>query len=369
MESSDLRRGPRPPVMSQMAQEVRRLSVTEWGPQRAVNIVGRDPALLELQRKVCRVADFDESVLIIGESGVGKESLAQALYLLGPRRGKPFISVNCPQYREGNLTVSELFGHRKGSFTGAIADRKGCFETAGEGIIFLDEIGDLHMSAQVMLLRTLASGEFQPLGADVKKRADARVIAATNRPTEKLRVGEHFRNDLFFRLRYFLLEVPPLRERGDDWLLLLDYFLEDLQQQHGVRKRFSAGSKEILRGYHWPGNVRELRSVLTMGYAMAENDTIEPADFRSLLADDGELGSGHDPYYRMVVQGESFWEAVHAPFLARDLDRARARETIRKGLREAAGSYRQLVPLFNLDDGDYQRFMDFLRHHRLKPAG
>ena len=227
---------------SEVALRARALSVEEWGPARAIDMVGQHPSYVSLLARLQKAAVYDEPVLITGESGTGKESLAQALYLLSPRRGKPYVSVNCPQYQDGNLTVSELFGHRKGSFTGAIADRKGCFETGDSGVVFLDEIADLHMSAQVMLLRALASGEFQPLGADYRKTVNVRVVAATNRPLEQLMVAQEFRHDLFFRLHYFMLRVPPLRERGDDWLFLLDYALFRLHEKYGVAKKFSRES-------------------------------------------------------------------------------------------------------------------------------
>lgn len=356
--------------MTEIARDAWIHSRVEWGTENAVEVIGRDAAFEEIHRKARKIAAFDEPVLITGESGVGKESLAQMLYLLSPRRGKPFISVNCPQYQEGNLTVSELFGHKRGSFTGATADRKGCFETADGGVVFLDEIGDLHMSAQVMLLRALASGEFQPLGSDSKRRVNVRVIAATNRPLDQLRVGGQFRNDLFFRLRYFLLNLSPLRERQGDWQLLFRFFLGRLASQHGVEKHLSPAAVSLLGSYSWPGNIRELSSVATMGYAMASGVSIEPNDFQSLLEEDaspaGDLEGG-DPYLRMVLNGESFWKVVREPFMQRDLKRSEVRSTLCRGLAETQGSYRGLLPLFSLADSDYQRFMDFLRHHRLKP--
>lgn len=355
--------------MAEVARSVYERSLESWGPKRAVCMVGTNPSFVELQRKIPKVASFDEPVLIMGESGVGKESLAQALYLLGNRTDKPFVAVNCPQYREGNLTVSELFGHKRGSFTGAAADRKGCFETADGGVIFLDEVGDLHMSAQVMLLRALSAGEFQPLGSDSKRRVNVRVVAATNRPIDSERLGKHFRNDLFFRLRYFLLEVPPLRERGDDWRLLLDHFLDLLGERHGVRKGPSRSTLDRLSGYHWPGNVRELVSVVTMGYAMAEGDRIEPSDFESLLTRGAEGGDDpvHHAFHDMVLGGESFWRAVYRPFMKRDINRGQVKEIVRRGLAKSRQSYRSLLPVFNVRDREYQRFMDFLRHHDLKP--
>jgi DNA-binding NtrC family response regulator len=356
-------------MIGPVAAKVRDASIALWGDSKAVEIVGRSPKIIELQKKIEKIAPFQEPVLITGESGVGKESLAQAIYLLGPRRGKAMVSINCPQYREGNLTVSELFGHRKGSFTGATSDRQGCFETANGGVIFLDEIGDLHMSAQVMLLRALAKGEFQPLGADYTRTVNVRVVAATNRPLNKLMIGEEFRHDLFFRLQYFLLAVPPLRDRGDDWAMLLEYYLAKLAHRYAISKRFSAASLRLLESYPWPGNVRELISVTTTGYALCDGQTIEPRDFNHLMSEPGD-DSGQGPralYDRLVIRGETFWGSVYGPFMERDLSRQQVRELIRLGLTETQGSYRKLLELFRMDAGDYQKFMDFLRHHQLKP--
>ncbi|MFH1558116.1 MAG: sigma 54-interacting transcriptional regulator [Pseudomonadota bacterium] len=177
----------------------------------------------------------------------------------------------------------------KGSFTGATSDRKGCFETGDGGVVFLDEIADLHMSAQVMLLRALAAGEFQPLGADFRRQVNVRVITATNRPIEKLLVAREFRHDLLFRLRYLHLNVPPLRERGDDWLLLLDYALDRLHRKYGVAKRFSRDSLDRLAGYDWPGNVRQVMSVAAAGYALADGLTrwgtfVTPVVYEGMIA-------------------------------------------------------------------------------------
>ncbi len=355
--------------LSEAALRVDRLAVAQWGAHRAVSIVGRHPLLLEALAKAEKIAAFGEPVLVTGESGSGKESLAEAIYLLGPRRGKPFVAVNCPQFQEGNLTVSELFGHRRGSFTGAVADRRGCFEVADGGVIFLDEIGDLPMGAQVMLLRALATGEFQPLGDTRTRRVNVRVVAASNRPLARLGVGDQFRHDLFFRLRYFHIAVPPLRERGDDWQLLLEYFLARLCARHGVVKSFSPSALSILSTYDWPGNVRELESVVTMGYALCDRNLIEPNDFVTLFeerqAPAGEVEE--DLYRQVVVSGADFWRTVHHRFLERDLNRAQVRAFVRRALIAAGGSYRRLVEHLGLPAADYQRLMDFLRHHRLKP--
>ena len=355
--------------LSDVARRVAALSVEEWGEAGAVAMVGQHPAFLDLLNRLSKIAPFDEPVLITGESGCGKELLAQALYLLGARRGRPFVPVNCPQYQDGNLTVSELFGHRKGSFTGAIADRKGAFETGDGGVVFLDEIADLHMSAQVMLLRALASGEFQPLGADFRRTVNVRVVAATNRELGQLMVAKEFRHDLFFRLRYFPLVVPPLRERGDDWRLLLDHVLARLHRRYGVAKRFSAAALKLLESYHWPGNIRQLISVASVGYALAEGGAIQPRDFEDQLdrIRPDLAGSAADLFQRVFVGQESFWAVVHGPFMRRDLNRSQVRAFVRKGLMDSQGSYQRLLEVMGVPQSDYQKFMDFLRHHRLKP--
>jgi DNA-binding NtrC family response regulator len=360
--------------LSEVAARVRALSTTRWGPDQAVEIIGKSPAIVELQKKLEKVARYREPVLITGESGVGKEQLAQAVYLLGDPVNKPFVSVNCPQYQEGNLTVSELFGHVKGSFTGAIADHRGAFDEANGGVIFLDEIGDLQSSAQAMLLRALSTGEFRPLGAGKPRRVDVRVVSATNRSLNQLVMSNQFRYDLFFRLARFHLTVPPLRERGDDWLLLVDHCLARLRQKYGVRKRLSAASMKVLQAYHWPGNVRQVINLVTTGYAMADGDVIEPPAFVQLLdrdvvaeAPNAAAPIADDVFERIVKQGEDFWQVAYHPFMDRDLNRSQMKELFRRGLTQCEHNYRNLLELFHLPPTDYQRFMDFLRHHNLKP--
>jgi DNA-binding NtrC family response regulator len=356
------------PFMSEAALRIRALTAERCGPAQAVEMVGRSPGLLALQAKLEKVARYQEPVLITGESGVGKEQVAQAVYALGCAQGRPYVSVNCPQYQEGNLTVSELFGHVKGSFTGAIADRRGAFEEADGGVIFLDEIGDLPPGAQAMLLRALSTGEFRPLGSVRSRSADVRVVSATNRGLNQLVMTNQFRYDLFFRLRYFHLEVPPLRERGDDWRLITEHCLLRLQQKYGIAKRFSPASLSLLQGYEWPGNVRQVVSLVATGYAMADGDTIEPAAFESLIERaPGPAETVEDLYARVVHGGEDYWKVIYQAFMDRELNRSQVTAIIKKGLAEAGGNYRRLLEVLRLPSSDYQRFMDFLRHHDLKP--
>src|SRR5262245_40730384 len=334
--------------MSEQALRIRALSVERWGDHSALEMVGHSPKFLELQSKLAKAARYKEPVLVTGESGVGKEAFAQAVYLLGAQKGRPYVSVNCPQHQDGNLTVSELFGHTRGSFTGAIADRRGAFEEADGGVIFLDEVGDLHLTAQAMLLRSLQTGEFKPLGATKARSADVRVVSATNRNLNTLVVTNQFRYDLLFRLWYFHLAVPALRDRGDDWRLIVDYCLLSLAKKYGIAKRMSGDALRTLGAYYWPGNVRQLISVLTMGSAMAEGTYIEPDDFVAEFNKpvDTDPITHHTPpvesldppsapavaaaiadiatelFDRITEHGDSFWQTVYERFMDRDLNRS-----------------------------------------------
>lgn len=355
---------------STSAIRVRQASIAKWGEPRAVEIVGQSAPLLAVLGRLEKFAPFSEPILITGESGTGKESIAAGCYLAGTRNGSPYLAVNCPQLQDGNTTVSELFGHKKGSFTGAVVDRKGCFEEAHGGVLFLDEIADLDAVAQTMLLRALSDGEIKALGESRTRRCDVRVLAATNRPLRKLMLSEQFRQDLYFRLRYFALELPPLRERGDDWRLLVDYYLAKLATQYGEHKQFSVAALDLLANYAWPGNIRELRAIVTMGYSLADGATIEPSDFASELGRLAEPAedSSIDLYVDMVDGGHSYWDVVYPAFMDRELSRAQVRAILHKGLARADGSYQKLLTLFNMPAADYQKFMDHLRHHRLKPG-
>lgn len=349
------------------ALAIRQASIDATNGRSPIEIVGLSEQMDALLVKLDKFRKYNEPVLITGESGVGKEWFARAVHLLSPRRARPLVTVNCPQFQEGNLTVSELFGHTKGSFTGAVADRRGAFEEAQGGVLFLDEVGDLHSLAQAMLLRAIAYGEYKPLGTDRSRIADVRVVAATNRDLNQLVMVNQFRYDLLCRLWYFHLAIPPLRERGDDWRLLLDFYLSRLAGHHGVEKRFSASAMRLLENYRWPGNVRQLIGIVTMGYAMADGDLIEPGDFASELEKYGPVDDNIDSLYDRVVGGASFWDAVYEPFMNRDLNRTQVKQFIRRGLGNAENNYRRLLEMLRLPASDYQRFMDFLRHHELKP--
>ncbi len=358
-----------------MARKLRRLSVQVWGERSAVELLGRHPALEQAQEKLLRFAQAESPVLIMGESGAGKELFARSLYLLCNRRGKPYLSVNCAQYQGENLLVSELFGHKKGSFTGAVADRRGIFEEGDGGVVFLDEVGELPLKAQAMLLRTLGQGEIMRLGECRAKTVDVRVVAATNRELKQMVTAGRFRKDLYYRLCYLRLPIPPVRERGQDWRIIAEAHLARLNRQNDTDKALSEASRARLGVYHWPGNVRELRGIIEMAFCLSPGPLIEPEHFESdLEPSDGLPAAPHpaafDPsarYRKMLLGDQDFWDAVRRPFLDRELNRAQVREIIVRGLQESEGSYKRLLDIFRISQDDYLKFMDFLRHHRLKP--
>jgi two-component system response regulator AtoC len=241
----------------------------QFGP-----ILGSSPAMQRVYDQITRVAPTEATVLVTGESGTGKELVAQALYGLSKRRKQPYLPMNCGAISP-TLIESELFGHEEGSFTGASRMHKGYFERANGGIIFLDEITEMPAELQVKLLRVLETGSFLRIGGDKEVKVDVRVLAATNRKPEEALADGKLREDLLYRLNVFRIEIPPLRERGDDIELLAEHFLDQLNKAEGTRKKFSSSALERLRAYNWPGNVREMKNVIHRSFILA-NDEITP---------------------------------------------------------------------------------------------
>jgi len=235
------------------------------------NVIGSSSAMRNIFKQITKVAPTDSTVLIYGESGTGKELIAKSIYEQSLRAGKPFIKINCVAIPEG-LLESELFGHEKGSFTGALAQKKGKFELADGGTIFLDEIGDMPMVTQAKLLRVLQEKEFERVGGNVSIHVDVRFITATNKDLPKLIKKGQFREDLYFRINVFSIALPPLRDRREDIPLLANYFLN----MHGKSVILSPGALQMLIGYAWPGNIRELKNVIEQASVLAEKDIIEP---------------------------------------------------------------------------------------------
>lgn len=232
--------------------------------------VGRSSAALTLARSIVKAAPTEASVLIVGESGTGKEVVARAIHARSSRRDAPFVAINCGAISPA-LAESELFGHEKGSFTGASATTMGCFERAHPGTLFLDEITEMPMSMQVQLLRILESGQYHRVGGSEQLRVDLRIIAAANRDPKTAVQNGQFRSDLLYRLAVFPIWVPPLRERRSDIAYLSQLFLDELNTQENTQKAFSSKAIERLERYNWPGNIRELRNHITRAFILADD--------------------------------------------------------------------------------------------------
>jgi len=362
--------------MTEVARTIHDLSLQRWGPAAAVRFIGRHHGVEDMLNRLVRFARSDGPVLVTGETGTGKELVARALYLLADRNRKALAKVNCAQYQEGQIIASELFGHRKGSFTGAVADHDGVFLAADGGVVFLDEIGELSLQVQAMLLRVLSEGEVVPVGGTQARRVDVRVVAATNQDLRARVKAGAFRADLYYRLRYLHVEVPPLRMRGDDWELILSHQVDRLAKKRATAARFSDEALTLLRDYDWPGNVREVMALADTGFCLSDGSLIEPRHFIETLESAARVGQFHNvpladvvsrKYESLVNQEGSFWDLVYQPYMDRDLTRADVRAIVARGLTAARGSYKRLLTRFGVAPQDYLRFMDFLRHHRLKP--
>ncbi len=240
-------------------------------------IIGKSEEIQQVFTLVEKVADTDSTILICGESGTGKELIAKAIHYRSSRAGNPFVSINCGALPE-NLLESELFGHVKGSFTGAIKDKDGLFKVANSGTFFLDEVGETSPAIQVKLLRVLQEREIIPIGGTSPIKVDVRLIAATNADLERAVNEERFRADLYYRLNVIPIDIPPLRERPDDIQLLVDHFLKSASERSGRRKTVSKEAMELLASYEWPGNVRELENIIERAGILQGGDQIQVED-------------------------------------------------------------------------------------------
>jgi transcriptional regulator with PAS, ATPase and Fis domain len=331
-------------------------------------LVVASAAMRELISMAERAAQSSAKVLITGESGVGKDGIARHIHTHSGRKHGPFVAVNCAGLTE-TLLESELFGHVKGSFTGAYRDKRGKLQLAHRGTLFLDEVGEMSLRMQALLLRFLENGEIQAVGSDQSQASvDVRVIAATNRNLAQLVASGQFREDLLYRLRVIHLHVPPLRERTEDIEALTAYFLGRAER----RLTFTEHARRAFQRYRWPGNVRELMNVVEQLLWLSKTGVVDvddlPMCMRSRQAlmvpvDDRRRQVADDLYDVLVKRGASFWEDVHPMFLARDITRHDMRTLVRRGLSETRGRYTELLTLFGMSNHDYRRFMNFLTTH------
>jgi DNA-binding NtrC family response regulator len=240
-------------------------------------LIGRTAPMLAVYKQIAHAADATVPVLVVGESGTGKELVARAIHAYGRRAGRPFVPVNCGAIAE-SLLESELFGHTRGSFTGAVSDTKGIFEQANGGTVFLDEIGETSPALQVKLLRVLEEGEIRPVGASRATKVDTRVVAATNADLEQSVAEQKFRQDLYYRLSVIVIKVPPLRERPSDIPLLVSQFLHNACARSGRQVEVTPSAVEALAAYGWPGNVRELENTVERLVLFSRGSAIDVAD-------------------------------------------------------------------------------------------
>jgi len=260
------------------------------------SLVGRSPAMLEVYKKIAMVADTRSVVLITGESGTGKELVARAVHQNSARAKERFMAVNCGALAE-SLLETELFGHVRGSFTGAYENKRGILEEASGGTVFLDEVSEMSRALQVKLLRAIEEQEVRRVGGAESVRIDVRFIAATNKPLDELVKQDKFREDLYYRLRVVEIDVPPLRERSDDIPLLIEHFLKRHGQERGLSYAVSPDALAALVGYGWPGNVRELENALESAVALNRSGTITPDDLPPKLRLAPRDGKSADDLY------------------------------------------------------------------------
>ncbi len=365
-----------------------------------VQLIGNSPVITALKAELERVARSDAKVLITGESGVGKEVVARAINAASARAHEAFVAVNCAGIPE-TLLESELFGHVKGSFTGAYRDKPGKLEMADNGTIFLDEIGEMTLRMQGLFLRFLETGEIQKVGAErVSMATNVRVVAATNRNLRDLIAQGQFREDLFYRLNVIHLVVPPLRQRREDIPALVDFFLRrfagpDLPTNgngsghavgngngalggngHAHRYTARAISPDALSAlceYSWPGNVRELENVVERLVVTGRREVIDVDDLGPEIRTPSSIAGrprkerrktvADELFKKLVDDRESFWTSVYPMYMNREITRGNVRDLVHKGLEEARGNYRIVLRLFNMESRDYKRFLNFLRKH------
>jgi DNA-binding NtrC family response regulator len=344
--------------------------------EKSTVMLGTSAAMRSVEREIDVAAGCGAKVLVTGESGVGKELVARLIHERSRRRATRFVAINCAGLPE-TLLESELFGHVRGSFTGAYRDKRGWLEMAHGGTIFMDEIGEMSLRMQAMLLRFLETGEIQRVGSERPlPPLDVRVIAATHRNLAQHVNEKSFREDLYYRLKVIQIEVPPLRDRRGDIPGLLAHFLSMFSETHRLPvPDITPDALERLTTYDWPGNVRELKNVAERMVVGSHDGTIGVGSLphevaqrqvprpRASAASPANQSSAvlQQRLERLMKDRVSFWSEVHKPFMDRDLTRDDVRELVRVGLAHTRGNYKMLVSAFNMPPRDYKRFLSFLR--------
>lgn len=344
-------------VFSLLIEEIKR---NEKG---AAGITGKSAAVIRIRALVRKYTLVEEPVLLLGETGVGKNHVAELIHKYSGKEGN-FVSLHTPGVAE-DLFESQLFGHRKGSFTGASSDTTGYVARAACGTLFLDEIAELSPDIQAKLLRLIDKKSYTQLGDSVERQADVRIIASTNKDLRELIAKKLFREDLYFRLNVLPIFIPPLRERRED---IPDLLVESVSLLR--KKKLNRAAIKVLVDYSWPGNIRELRSVLTRAGIDYEGDEIgaEIAEFfeKGFASSDNPPGNSKlARIWQELKDGGTFWEVVKKPFLRRELNRDEVKVILSQGLNECGSKYKNVARLFNLEDGEYHCFMSFLNENDL----
>ena len=357
-------------------------SLPSAGTRSNTPLLGESAPINEVREAIASAARTNAKVLILGETGVGKEVVAQLIHAQSVRASRPFLAVNCSGIPE-TLLESELFGHARGSVTGAYRDKVGLVRQADRGTLFLDELGEMSLRMQAVLLRFAETGEVQAVGSDQPGgRADVRLITATNRDLRAQIEAGAFREDLYYRLNVIQIQVPPLRERGNDILLLFDHYLDHASHTHGLPKpTLTPDAAQQLLTYGWPGNVRELRNVTERVVLRNRARPLTPEDLPleirggqtapaarvAVATPGGESPAPREARSDRVQQlwdrmqvGEDFWAVVREAFRARELTRGELAALVDRGLQETRGSYRALLKIFRLPPSDYKRLHAFL---------
>jgi len=336
-------------------------------------ISGSSPAITQIKELILKYSLEEDPIILLGETGVGKSHIAALIHQCSGRKGR-FIVADTTTINE-NLFESEIFGHRKGSFTGAIADKKGLIDEAHQGTLFFDEIAEVPISFQSKLLRFIETRRYRVLGETCEHEADVRIVAATNIDLQKAIDNTQFREDLYFRLSVLKIYIPPLRQRTQDIEALT------LERRHYLKgKEIGSGFWQIMHQYQWPGNIRELITVLKRAGILC-NSPITGSELQTIIDQErntvpiqkntAPLPPDQAPVqtaWQAIKKGMTFWEAVKEPFLNRDLNRAQVKMIISQALDQTNGRYIDTLPIFNIKAGEYKRFMKFLHKNKLQSS-